>query len=140
MPATLKALLDEIVASYPVDTERMYLTGLSMGGYGSWNLAATYSDLFAAVAPVCGGGGWFFGFPERVTALKETPIWAFHGAKDDVVPLSETAILVETLQQAHGAAPIRFTIYPDLDHDSWTISYENQELYSWFLKHRKRTG
>ncbi|MFT7583890.1 MAG: putative peptidase [Cellvibrionaceae bacterium] len=134
----LKGLVDEIVANYPVDTDRIYLTGLSMGGYGSWNLAATFPDLFAAVAPVCGGGSWFFGFPDRVVALKETPIWAFHGAQDNVVPLSETSVLVDTLHQARGTAPIRFTIYPDLNHDSWTITYDNPELYSWFLKQKKQ--
>lgn len=133
----LKALVDEIVASYPVNTDQLYLTGLSMGGYGSWNLAATYPDLFAAVAPICGGGSWFFGFPERVVALKDTPIWAFHGALDEVVPLSETAVLIDTLHQAHGSAPIRFTIYPNLDHDSWTVTYGDPELYSWFLKQKK---
>ena len=134
----LKALVDELVAAYPIDPNRLYLTGLSMGGYGSWNLASTYPDLFAAVVPICGGGGWFFGFPERVVALKDTPVWAFHGAQDEIVPLSETAVLIETLHQAHGTAPIRFTIYPNLNHDSWTITYDDPELYSWFLRQKKQ--
>ena len=82
----LELLLDELEAEYRVDTRRIYLTGLSMGGYGSWHLAADNPTRFAAVVPICGGGHKFFGFPQRVRVLKDVPIWVFHGAKDEVVP------------------------------------------------------
>ena len=126
----LTHLLDDIVAKYDVDTERIYLTGLSMGGYGTWTLAAAYPDRFAAIAPICGGG-------KRVMALrlKDIPVWAFHGAKDRVVPLKESEEMVNAIKARGGDA--RLTVYPDAGHDSWTVTYNNKELYDWFLKHRK---
>jgi predicted peptidase len=75
----LKFLLDTVVKQYRVDTSKMYLTGLSMGGFGTWHMAVEYPDLFAAIAPVCGGGLGILGFPERVLEIKDLPIWAFHG-------------------------------------------------------------
>lgn len=126
----LTHLLDDIVAKYDVDTERIYLTGLSMGGYGTWTLAAAYPDRFAAIAPICGGG-------KRIMALrlKDIPVWAFHGAKDRVVPLKESEEMVNAIKTRGGDA--RLTVYPDAGHDSWTVTYNNKELYDWFLKHRK---
>lgn len=126
-------LLDEIVANYHVDTERVYLTGLSMGGFGTWHLGVEHPDRFAALAPICGGGHWAQGFPERAAELKEMPIWAFHGAKDDVVPLEQQQALVDVLKDEGGN--IHFTVYPDAEHDSWTDTYNNSDLYKWFLRH-----
>jgi predicted peptidase len=123
-------LLDDIVARYDVDTDRVYLTGLSMGGYGSWALASEYPDRFAAVAPVCGGGNRIMSI-----VLKDMPIWAFHGAKDSVVPVEESKDLVEAINARGGNA--RLTIYPDANHDSWTETYDNPELYDWLLEHRR---
>ena len=123
-------LLDEIVAHYDVDTERIYLTGLSMGGYGSWALASQYPDRFAAVAPICGGGD-----PILARTLKDVPIWAFHGAKDSVVPVEESKRLVEAVNARGGNA--KLTIYPDANHDSWTETYNNPKLYDWLLEHRR---
>jgi len=133
----LDALLNEITSAYGVDTERTCLTGLSMGGYGAWHLAVTYPDRFAAVVPICGGGFLFHGFPERVCTLKDVPVWAFHGAKDDVVPLRESEVLINELKGCGG--DVRFTVYPDAAHDSWTQTYDNPELYSWLLA-RSRSG
>jgi predicted peptidase len=127
---TLKALLDEIVASYAVDTSRIYLTGLSMGGYGTWGLAMAYPRLFAAIAPICGGG-----FPEFVFQLKDVPVWAFHGAEDDVIKLEVGQRMVNALRICGGN--VRFTVYPGVGHDSWTQTYDNPELYQWFLQHRR---
>jgi predicted peptidase len=123
-------LLDDIVARYDVDTERIYLTGLSMGGYGSWALASEYPDRFAAVVPICGGGN-------RIMSifLKDMPIWAFHGAKDSVVPVEESKDLVEAINARGGNA--KLTIYPESNHDSWTETYNNQEVYDWLLEHRR---
>jgi predicted peptidase len=134
----LLALLDEVSAAFPVDADRVYLTGMSLGGYGAWNLAALHPDRFAALAPVCGGAIPMRGFPARVRVLRHVPVWAFHGALDPVVPVSESRSLVEALQACVGDA--RLTVYPDLAHDSWTRTYENPELYRWFLSHRRRAG
>lgn len=85
----LNALLDEVSATYAVDTDRIYLTGLSMGGYGTWYLATKYPERFAAIVPIASGGD-----PEKACALKDVPVWAFHGAKDDVIPPEESEEMV----------------------------------------------
>jgi beta-glucosidase len=131
----LDALLNKVVAEYPVDEDRIYLTGLSMGGFGAWHLAVTYPDRFAALAPICGSGPWHTGFPERVREIKHLPIWVFHGAKDRTVLPRESKVLVKELQACGGN--VRFTLYPHAGHDSWTETYQNPELYEWFLSHKK---
>ena len=130
----LEELLHRCESTLPIDHQRLYLTGLSIGGFGSWYLGALWPERFAAIAPICGGGLMFHGFPARVRRLKETPVWAFHGAKDDLVPLAESQSLVEALRDCGGK--VQFTVYPDAAHDSWTEAYNNPELYSWFLSHR----
>jgi predicted peptidase len=127
---TLTALLDEIESKYAVDPGRVYLTGLSMGGFGTWALASRYPDRFAAIAPICGGGMRIMTF-----GLKDVPVWAFHGAKDKVVPLKESEEMVAAIKARGGNA--KLTVYPAAGHDSWTETYNNQELYDWFLKHRR---
>ncbi len=127
-------LLNFCLRTYPVDPRRLYLTGLSMGGFGAWYLAARWPERFAAVAPICGGGYWMHGFPEQVAALRDVPVWAFHGAKDDVVPPSFSEELVNTLKA--GGGDVKLTIYPEADHDSWTETYQNPALYEWFLSHK----
>ncbi|MEH2137306.1 prolyl oligopeptidase family serine peptidase [Nostoc sp.] len=124
----LSNLLDEVIASCAVDPDRVYLTGLSMGGYGTWHLAAAQPERFAAIAPICGGGN-----PQAAGKLKNLPVWAFHGAKDNVVPLSESEIMVSALKVHDGN--VKFTVYPEANHDSWTQTYNNPELYEWFLQH-----
>ena len=126
----LKSLVDDIAAKYNVDEERIYLTGLSMGGYGTWSLACEYPERFAAIAPICGGGEPFLG-----SKLRNVPVWAFHGAKDNLVPLEKSEQMVEAIKKAGGQA--KLTVYPDAGHDSWTETYENEELYKWFLKHKR---
>lgn len=130
----LSRLIDEVAANYAVDTRRIYLTGLSMGGHGCWHLATTYPQRFAAIAPICGWATRLLGFPERVYVLNDVPVWAFHGAKDDIVPVGESEKLVDALNACGGNA--RFTIYPHAEHDSWTQTYDNPELYEWFLRHK----
>jgi predicted peptidase len=134
----LMALLDEIAGAFPVDRDRVYLTGLSMGGYGAWYLACLYPERFAAIAPICGGAVPMRGFPQRVAALRQVPVWAFHGALDPVVPLSESRALVNALKAQGG--DVRLTVYPDCAHDSWTRTYANPELYAWFLSHSRASG
>jgi len=134
LPA-LEALLDDVVARYAVDPARVYLTGLSLGGYGSWALGAQSPQRFAAVVPICGGGQPEFGFPEKVAALKDVAVWAFHGAKDPVVPVAESEKLVGYLQSVGGDA--RLTVYPDAGHNSWDQTYSNPYLYRWLLQHHR---
>jgi predicted peptidase len=134
LPA-LDALVQNAIDTLDVDPNRVYLTGLSMGGFGTWHMAVEYPQRFAAIAPICGGGLWAYGFPERVSAIAHLPTWVFHGAKDSVVPLQSSQVLVDQLKSCGG--DVRFTIYPEADHDSWTETYNNPELYSWFLSHSK---
>ncbi len=129
-------LLETCGSELPIDHQRVYLTGLSMGGFGSWYLGALWPERFAAVAPICGGGVMFHGFPPRVQRLRDTPVWAFHGAKDDVVPLAESERLVEALREYGGT--VSFTVYPNAAHNSWTETYNNPELYAWLLRHKSR--
>jgi len=126
----LKALLDEITETCAVDEDRIYLTRLSMGGFGTWALACDQPRRFAAIAPICGRGD-----PKKVSRIKHLPVWVFHGAKDRTVPLKGSREMVEALEAA-GAEP-KFTVYPDAGHDSWTRTYENKELYKWFLTHKR---
>ncbi len=126
----LDALLDEVLAEYRVDEDRVYLTGLSMGGYGAWSFAQASPGRFAAVAPICGGGE-----RRRARLIKDIPIWVFHGAKDNTVPIKESQAMVDALEECGGN--VKFTIYPDAGHDSWTETYNNPELYEWFLRHKR---
>jgi predicted peptidase len=130
----LHALLAEIIQKYHIDTSRIYLTGLSMGGFGTWHFAEVYPHLFAAVVPICGGTLPHIGFPERIRVLKDTPVWAFHGAKDETVALSMSQELVDVLKANNGN--VKFTIYPEAGHDSWTETYDNPELYEWLLEQK----
>lgn len=125
----LTALLDEIESKYRVDKNRIYVTGLSMGGQGTWTLALTQPNRFAAIAPIC---GWTDSW--EVCKISHIPIWVFHGAKDNVVPVSESQEMVKALQDC-GAKEVKLTIYPEANHDSWTETYNNPELYNWLLSH-----
>ena len=129
-PEVLVALLDDVAATYAVDTDRVYLTGLSMGGFGTWETATAYPDRFAAIAPICGGGNKY-----RVPALKDVPTWVFHGEDDGAVPIAASEEMVNALKTAGG--DVQFTRYPGVGHDSWTPTYDNPELYAWFLKHTR---
>ncbi|HOK66613.1 MAG TPA: prolyl oligopeptidase family serine peptidase [Anaerohalosphaeraceae bacterium] len=124
------ALIDEMLERYKIDPDRVYLTGLSMGGYGTWAIASAWPERFAAIVPICGGGR-----PFTAANLEKVPVWAFHGAKDPVVPLSESQQMVEAVNRAGGKA--KLTVYPDAEHDSWTQTYDNPELYQWLLSHRR---
>jgi predicted peptidase len=139
-PDLLLQLIKEVIKKHNGDPERIYLTGLSMGGYGSWTLGLTHPEKFAAIAPICGGGNTIdilLPRPDKANALKTLPVWAFHGGKDDIVKLFESERMVETLKRSGNQA--KLTIYPDAGHDSWTEAYNNPELYDWFLK-QKRPG
>ena len=127
---SVKELLDEMIANAGVDPDRVYITGLSMGGYGTWDAIARYPDFFAAAAPICGGGD-----PTTVARFKNLPIWCFHGAKDPVVKVSRSREMVAALQAV--GSPVRFTEYPEAQHDSWTESYANPEFHAWLFAQRR---
>ncbi len=129
-PDVLAALLDDIIMKYPVDPDRIYVTGLSMGGMGTWELALRFPDRFAAIAPICGPT-----VPFLAGRIRHVPAWVFHGAKDTVVAAQESIAMVEALRRA--GADVRLTVYPDAGHDSWTATYANEELYDWLLQHRR---
>jgi dienelactone hydrolase len=126
----LKGMLDDLKKKYRVDNARVYMTGLSMGGYGTWAFASKYPDDLAAIAPICGGGD-----PEEAWKIRRLPVWCFHGAKDDVVPPSESQKMVDALKKYN--ANVKYTLYPDANHNSWDSAYGNDSLYSWLLSHKK---
>ncbi len=136
----LLALLDDVTQRYAVDARRVYLTGLSMGGYGTWNLGTSHPERFAAIAPICGGGELISvlltrDFDGRREALQRLPIWAFHGAKDLTVPLAESERMVKLARES-GGREVELTVYPNAGHDSWTETYGHPRLYEWFLRHQ----
>ncbi|MDY0344637.1 MAG: prolyl oligopeptidase family serine peptidase [Lentimicrobium sp.] len=131
---SLHALIRQVVSTYNIDERRVYVTGLSMGGRGTWDLAFAHPDYYAAIAPVCGPVDRNYG--ERASELKEMAIWVFHGAMDNVVPIAPAAMLVNELHKAGSQA--KFTIYPDANHNSWTETYNNPQLYEWLLKQKRR--
>jgi len=128
-PDMVAWLVNYILGDLKVDPYRVYLTGLSMGGYGTWETASKYPELFAAIAPICGRGD-----PTSAWKLRHIPTWIFHGAKDTVVPIKHSYDMNKALKQYGN---VKYTVYPEADHDSWTETYLNEELYSWFLSHKR---
>jgi len=128
----LDAVLREVVEKHNIDEGRIYVSGLSMGGYGTWLLANQFPNRFAAIAPICGPFVWV-----NAENFKSLPVWCFHGAMDEVVPIQDSIKMVKMLRRA--GCDVRFTVYPDAEHDSWTETYNNEALYEWLLQH-KRSG
>ncbi len=135
----LMVLLDQIEGTYSVDSERVYLTGLSMGGFGAWEFASRYPDRFAAVVPIA--GGYVEGsreVPGNICHLRNVPIWAFHGTADTFVAPFQSQVMVDALRECGGN--VRLTLYDRVDHEgSWTRAYADPELYRWLLAQRGRT-
>jgi predicted peptidase len=124
-------VLDEVIASFPVDTARLYLTGLSMGGYGSWDLGTRLAPRWAAVAPICGGGDELYA--ERLVGV---PVWAWHGADDEVVPARKSRRMIDAIRAAGGEP--RYTELPGVGHDSWTPAYTRDDgLLPWMFQQRR---
>lgn len=144
--------INKTLKEYNIDRKRIYLTGLSMGGFGTWIYGAKHADMFAALVPICGGGELAFikqrlerpGIPDetpqdveqRVQRLKDMPIWAFHGADDDVVPVDCTRNFVQKIKDA-GGTKILYTEYPGVKHNSWVKAYEESELPKWLFSQHK---
>ena len=151
MEAQAFRALDETMREFNGDPDRIYLTGLSLGGFGTWAFGYKYPDRFAALVPVCGGirthrrvqpPEWHPSFdpssdPYAKTAqgIGQTPVWAFHGALDATVPVSESKKLVQALKDAGGN--VRYTEYPGLGHNSWDRAYSDEDLIPWLLSQRK---
>jgi predicted peptidase len=123
-------LLAELKKEFKIDARRVYLTGLSMGGFGTWDLLARHPELFAAGIPVCGGGD-----PKQAEKIARVPVWAFHGAKDKAVVVERSREMVEALKKV-GAKP-EYTEYPDLAHDSWTKTYADPKVMAWLFAQKK---
>ncbi len=136
----LLGLLDDIIANYAVDTNRVYLTGISMGGYGTWDLGLSHPDRFAAIVPICGGGELITAMMssrDKRQALLSLGVWAFHGGKDPVVPLAESQRMVDFAKKL-GVPDVKLTVFPEAKHDSWTEAYKNPDLYTWLLQHERK--
>lgn len=129
---SLLAFLDDICKRYPIDLDRVYLTGLSMGGTGTWMLAMAAPERFAAIAPICGSGIYWFGY-----ALKNVPVLAYHGDCDEVVPVMDSVQMVRSVNRHGGHAEIR--ILHGVGHDAWNTAYEGDELYTWLLSHKRKS-
>jgi predicted peptidase len=126
----LQALLSEIIATYNVDEDRIFVTGLSMGGRGTWELAVKLPHLFAAIVPICGDTDTAW-----AGRIAHIPVWVFHGTDDVVVPFDKSAQMVQALKDA--GSTVKFTVYQDTGHDSWTETYQNDKLYNWLLSHKR---
>ncbi|MBI5565558.1 MAG: prolyl oligopeptidase family serine peptidase [Chloroflexi bacterium] len=127
------ALLDYVQANFAVNPRREYLTGLSMGGFGAWAMTIRYPDRFAAVAPIA--GGWNSendSIPRNICALKDMPIWVFHGEQDDIVLPKKSQLMVDALKKC--GSDVKFTLYPATDHRaSWALAYDDSALFEWLL-------
>jgi predicted peptidase len=123
-------LIPQLEKEFPIDSKRIYVTGLSMGGYGSWAMLAAKPELFAAGVPICGGGN-----PKEAATLAKIPIWAFHGDKDTAVKVDNSRSMIEAIKKAGGTP--KYTEYPGVGHDSWTQAYKTAELYAWLFAEKK---
>ena len=131
-PDVLLRLLAGLHQKLRIDRDRVYLTGLSLGGEATWKFGLKHPGIFAAIAPVCADGD-----TSEIWKLRNVAVWAFHGAKDDIVPPAKGKRMVEALKKYNPAA--RFTLYPDANHNSWDRTYANDSLYTWFLSHKRKS-
>jgi predicted peptidase len=124
------AILDQVLAEQPVDTSRIYITGQSMGGFGTWDALVRRPDLFAAAVPICGGGD-----PAKAAAFKHVPVWAWHGSNDKAVPPENTRAIIEALREAGGDPK-----YSEINagHGSWEPAYSSSELMDWLFAQKKK--
>jgi predicted peptidase len=123
------AMIDDVRKDFKVDDKRIYLTGLSMGGYGTWSLAAKYPDRWAAIVPICGKGD-----PATAEKIKHIPCWAFHGDKDTAVKVEGSRNMIDAMKKAGGNP--KYTEYPGVGHNSWDMAYGTADLYDWLLMNK----
>jgi predicted peptidase len=129
-PLEVNAFTEEMVKTLKVDPRRVWITGLSMGGNATWMAASIQPELYAAAVPICGWGDFVL-----VRRLAVMGLWAFHGAKDPMVPVAKTQELVDQVKYAGGNP--KLTIYPDAQHDSWTQAYDDPQLWEWLLAQKR---
>jgi len=125
------AILAEVQKEFKTDAKRTYLTGLSMGGFGTWSLAAAHPDKWAAIAPICGGGN-----VKDVEKIKDIPCWCFHGDKDFAVKVELSRTMIDALKAAGGTP--KYTEYPGVGHNSWDAAYGEKEFFPWLLEQKKK--
>jgi predicted peptidase len=125
------AILDEVASDFRVDEKRVYLTGLSMGGEGTWSLAAAHPARWAAIVPICGGGD-----PNTAAKFKDVPCWCFHGDADKVIPPARSRVMIRALKEA-GGRPL-YHEYPGLGHNAWDRTYAMADLYEWLLLQKRK--
>ena len=126
----IAALARSLAAEHPVDPRRIYLTGLSRGGYGAWRCVLQDPDLYAAVVPIAGGG-----YPPYAFRIPHVPIWAFHGGADEIIPPNESTDMVAAIRARGGNAKV--TVYPGVGHDSWDRTYADPAVWAWLLAQRR---
>ena len=131
--ARVMELLDQVLKRDDVDLTRIYVTGLSMGGYGTWYLAGSQSIDFAAAIAVCGGGD-----PEWAARYNGMPIWAVHGSADKVVPVSRSREMMSAMIHGGHAGELRYTELPGVQHDSWTVTYARKDIWDWLFAQRRK--
>ncbi len=124
-------LLVSILHRYHIDTNRIYVVGLSMGGYGVWDIIARFPNLFAAAVPICGGGD-----EHTAEKIAHIPIWAYHGTRDRVVPVERSRNMIAAIKQAGGNP--RYTEVPNKGHLVWNTAFENPELWKWLFEQKKK--
>ena len=125
------ALVDDTIKTQPVDAKRFYVTGLSMGGYATWDLLGRVPARIAAAMPICGGGD-----PSLAAKFKDVPVWAFHGKDDPTVPVKSTKDMIAAMTQAGGKP--KATYYPGVGHNSWTRAYDDPEVIRWLFGQRRK--
>lgn len=123
--------LDGLEKEFPIDADREYVTGLSMGGFGTWDAIVRHPQRFAAAVPVCAGVNL-----SKAPAIAHLPIWAYHGAKDQVVKVERSREIVAALKAAGGQP--KYTEYPDVGHDSWNGAYKDRDMYEWLFTQRRK--
>ena len=128
--STLISLVKTVMKDARVDPKRVYGTGLSMGGLGTLAIAIKDPELFSAIIPICGGADL-----EKIQRLNKLPMWIFHGDRDDVIPLDNSISIYQSLRSVNEN--VFLTVYAGVDHDSWTETYENDDIYDWLLKFSK---
>lgn len=125
------AMLDATMKEYKCDKNRVYLTGLSMGGYGTWSVAFHHPDRWAAIVPICGGGD-----PKGAETIKDIPCWVWHGDQDRAVKVDQSRLMVEALKKAGGNP--RYTELAHIGHNSWDAAYASDDLYAWLFAQKKK--
>lgn len=125
---TLMKLIDSIMVQYPIDPNRIYIMGISMGGFGAFDLITRYPDFFAAAVPICGGAD-----PRMADEISKTPVWAFHGDKDNVVNKRHSVLVMKSVEDANH----KFTLYSETGHDCWNKSFKEPLLLQWMFYYNK---